>query len=82
MEIIGEAEKEGGKGGWASRAVQQITRHDTENSAILLKDWCEIKCLDCFLCPLLKKVKLRGSPLSTIFGNWKKSYYAKFVLVE
>ena len=25
---------------------------------------------------------LRGSPLSTIFGTWKKSYYAKFVLVE
>ena len=24
----------------------------------------------------------RGSPLSTIFGTWKKSYYAKFVLVE
>ena len=23
----------------------------------------------------------RGSPLSTIFGNWKKKYYAKFVLV-
>ena len=23
----------------------------------------------------------RGSPLSTIFGTWKKSYYAKFVLV-
>ena len=24
----------------------------------------------------------RGSPLSTIFGTWKKSYYAKFVLIE
>ena len=24
---------------------------------------------------------LRGSPLSTIFGTWEKSYYAKFVLV-
>ena len=24
----------------------------------------------------------RGSPLSTIFGIWKKSYYAKFVLVS
>ena len=24
----------------------------------------------------------RGSPLSTFFGTWKKSYYAKFVLVE
>ena len=24
----------------------------------------------------------RGSPLSTIFGTWKKSYYAKFVLFE
>ena len=23
----------------------------------------------------------RGSPLSTIFGIWKKSYYAKFALV-
>jgi hypothetical protein len=26
--------------------------------------------------------KYRGSPLSTIFGTWKKLYYAKFVLVE
>ena len=24
----------------------------------------------------------RGSPLSTNFGTWKKSYYLKFVLVE
>ena len=24
----------------------------------------------------------RGSPLSTIFGTWKKPYYAKFVLIE
>ena len=24
----------------------------------------------------------RGSQLSTIFGIWKKSYYAKFVLVK
>ena len=26
--------------------------------------------------------RYRGSPLSTNFGTWKKSYYAKFVLVE
>ena len=26
-------------------------------------------------------IEYRGSPLSTIFGTWKKSYYAKFVLV-
>ena len=25
---------------------------------------------------------IQGSPLSTIFGTWKKPYYAKFVLVE
>ena len=28
------------------------------------------------------ELEYRGSPLSTIFGTWKKSYYAKFVLVE
>ena len=26
--------------------------------------------------------RYRGSPLSTIFGIWKKPYYAKFVLVS
>ena len=26
------------------------------------------------------KWEYRGSPLSTIFGTWKKSYYAKFIL--
>ena len=29
-----------------------------------------------------KRSTYRGSPLSTIFGTWKKPYYAKFVLVE
>jgi hypothetical protein len=31
---------------------------------------------------MLFLLKYRGSPLSTIFGTWKKSDYAKFILVE
>ena len=27
-------------------------------------------------------LQIQGSPLSMIFGTWKKLYYAKFVLVE
>ena len=45
-------------------------------------------CLDIQLCSALhfdlgqQDLPYRGSPLSTIFGTYKKSYYAKFILVE
>ena len=39
-------------------------------------------CIKKIFCKKVDNLDYRGSPLSTNFGTWKKSYYAKFVLVE